>query len=136
MLWILTTDLRIRHLFRIMLFSSVFCLLRFEGTFTSVFKDKTRRRCKKIVEIRIFFYLLMEEFGSGAVQIMTDLHTGDQKHTVPDSDPQLTLDLIMKYRIWLCTYSIIHPFLDADCRIVTIIHAIFASLVFIIVIFV
>jgi hypothetical protein len=58
--WIHTTDLRIR----ILLFLSVadmmpikfFCFLLFEGTFTSVVKDKMSKRSHKIlvVEIKVF----------------------------------------------------------------------------------
>jgi hypothetical protein len=40
---------------------------------------KSEKEVKKIVEIRIFFYLLMEEHGSGAVQIMTDPDPGGPK---------------------------------------------------------
>ncbi len=58
--WIHTNDLRIR----ILLFSPVadkmptkfFCFLLFEGTFTSVFKDKMSKRSHKIlvVDIKVF----------------------------------------------------------------------------------
>jgi hypothetical protein len=39
-----------------------FCLLLFEGTFTSFFKDKNSKRSNKTVEIMVFltFFCLME----------------------------------------------------------------------------
>ncbi len=44
-----------------------FCLLLFEGTFTSVIIDNKSKRSHKIVEIRVFllFYVLMEGSRSG-----------------------------------------------------------------------
>jgi hypothetical protein len=59
---------------KITVFSKFFCLLLFEGTFTSVFKDiKSHKRIHKTVEIKGFltFLLMMEE--SGSVKIMTDV---------------------------------------------------------------
>ncbi len=50
-----------------------YCYL-FESVFTSVFKDKKSKRNLKKQKNQVFltFYLLMEGFGSGSVQIMTD----------------------------------------------------------------
>jgi hypothetical protein len=45
-----------------------FCLLLFEGTFTSFFRDKKSKRSHKIVGIKVSFYyfcLLIEGSGSG-----------------------------------------------------------------------
>jgi hypothetical protein len=73
-----TTDLRIRIRirFRIMLFSFVadkmptkrkffskfFCLLLFDGTFTSVFIDTKSKRSHKIVKIKVLLlFLLVDE---------------------------------------------------------------------------
>jgi hypothetical protein len=33
----------------------IFCILLFEGTFTSFFKDKKPKRSHKTVEIKVFF---------------------------------------------------------------------------------
>jgi hypothetical protein len=54
----------------------VFCLLFFQGTFTSVFKDKKSKRSHKIVEIKVFllFFLLIE--GSGPYKLWrTRIHS-------------------------------------------------------------
>ncbi len=65
----------------------VFCLLLFEGTFTSVFKYKKSKRSQKIVEIKffLFFCLLLEgscdlvpegatTYGSGSTTLITKAH--------------------------------------------------------------
>jgi hypothetical protein len=74
---------------RILLFSSVadkkqtknkdFCLLVFEGTFTSVFKDKKSKRSHKKVEMKdflTFFACLWKEPGPDLHKIMTDPDPG------------------------------------------------------------
>jgi hypothetical protein len=45
-----------------------FCLLLFEGTFTSFFKDKKFKRSQKTVGIKVFllFCLMIEGSGSGS----------------------------------------------------------------------
>jgi hypothetical protein len=46
-----------------------FCLLLYEGTFTSFFKDKKTKRSYKTVGIKVFSYLfglMIEESGSGS----------------------------------------------------------------------
>jgi hypothetical protein len=39
----------------------VFCLLLFEGTFTSFFKDKKSKRINKTVGIKFFFTILLDD---------------------------------------------------------------------------
>jgi hypothetical protein len=39
---------------KLILFKKFFCLLLFEGTFTSLFKDKKSKKSHKIVEINVF----------------------------------------------------------------------------------
>ncbi len=49
-----------------------FCLLLFEGTFTSFFKDKKSKRSHKTIEIKVFFYcfcLMIERSGSGSIPL-------------------------------------------------------------------
>jgi len=45
-----------------MILLKVFCFLLFEGTFTSIFKNKKSKRSPNTVEIKIFyfFFLMME----------------------------------------------------------------------------
>jgi hypothetical protein len=49
------------------------CLLLFEGTFTSFFKDKKSKRSHKAVGIKVFFYyfrLVIEGSGSGSATLV------------------------------------------------------------------
>ncbi len=39
---------------KLIFFIQFFCILLFEGTFTSFFKDKKSKRCHKTVEIKVF----------------------------------------------------------------------------------
>jgi hypothetical protein len=58
------------------------CLLLFEDTFISVFKDKKPLRSHKKVETKVFLSVLLDEgCGSGfrSVQIMTDPDPGGPK---------------------------------------------------------
>ncbi len=41
--------------------SKVFCLLPFEGTFTSAFKAKSQKEVKKIFKIMVFLFFLVNE---------------------------------------------------------------------------
>jgi hypothetical protein len=40
-----------------LIFKKMICLLLFEGTFTSFFKDKKSKRSKKTVGIKVFLYI-------------------------------------------------------------------------------
>ena len=42
-----------------------FCLLLFEGTFTSFFKDKKSKRSHKTVGIKVFLLFLLDDEGFG-----------------------------------------------------------------------
>jgi hypothetical protein len=46
--------------------SKFFCLILFEGTFTSFFKDKKSQRSHKTVGIKVFLYFCLMIEGSGA----------------------------------------------------------------------
>ena len=48
-------------------FKKFFCLLLFEGIFTSVFTDKKSKRSHKIVEIKVLHFLLVD----GRIRIRT-----------------------------------------------------------------
>jgi hypothetical protein len=72
-----------------------FCLLLFEGKFTSFFKDKKSKRSHETVRIKVFLLFLLDD---RRIQIRNRIHTSDkwilireaQKHVdpgVPDSDP-------------------------------------------------
>jgi hypothetical protein len=56
-------------------FKKFFCILLFEGTFTSFFEDKKSKRSHKIVEIKVFltifgiFCLMIEGSGSGSIPL-------------------------------------------------------------------
>ncbi len=66
----------------ILFFSKCLSLFRFECTFTSFFKDKSYKKVanqyRRNQGFSSVFCLLIEEYGSGAVQIITD----------PDADPE------------------------------------------------
>jgi hypothetical protein len=63
-----------------------FCLLLFEGTFTSVFIDKKSKRSQNTVYYKIvlsYFFLLVD--GSSRIRIQIQLRT--KIMTDPDPDP-------------------------------------------------
>ncbi len=79
--------------FRILFFSSLtfkkkfFCLLLFEGTFTSLFKDKKSKRSHKTVGIKVFLTILLD---GRRIRIRIQIQEA-QKHMDPidlDPDPQ------------------------------------------------
>jgi hypothetical protein len=61
----------------------LFCLLLFEGTFTSFVKDKKSNRSHKTVGIKVFFYyyfcLLIVGSGSGAGSIPLNNGSGSRR---------------------------------------------------------
>jgi hypothetical protein len=66
-------------------FTSFFCLILTEGTFTTVFKDNKSFRSHKTIEIKVLsvFCLLME--GSGSSTLVASLIVGryELTYTVP-----------------------------------------------------
>jgi hypothetical protein len=61
-----------------------FCILLFEGTFTSFFKNKTSKRSHKTIEIKVFFFLCLLNDRRIRFWIQEA-----QKHVDPvDPDPQ------------------------------------------------
>jgi hypothetical protein len=71
-----------------------FCILLFEGAFTSFFKDKKSKRSHKTVGIKVFFLDDIRS-GSGSMPLTNGSGSGSrrpQKHTDPDS-PQHCLYL-------------------------------------------
>ncbi len=63
----------------------------FEGTFTSVFKDRKSEKSHKNSIIKVFLLFCLIVRGSGSVQIMTGTDSGGPKYsdpTNPDPDPQ------------------------------------------------
>jgi hypothetical protein len=65
-----------------------FCILLFEGTFTSFFKGKKSKRSHKTLEIKVFLYyicLMIEGSGSGSIPLTngSDPDPGGPKHVDP-----------------------------------------------------
>ncbi len=58
----------------------IFCLLLFEGTFTSFFKDKKSKRSHKTVEIKggfsYYYCLMIEGSGSGSIPLTSGSGSG------------------------------------------------------------
>jgi hypothetical protein len=46
---------------KLIFFKQFFCVLLFEGTFTSIFKDKKSKRSHKTVEIKVFLTILLAD---------------------------------------------------------------------------
>jgi hypothetical protein len=61
-------------------FKKFFCLVLFEGTFTSFFKDKKSKRSHKTVEIKVFLAFLLNDR-----RVRIQIHEA-QKHVDPDPD--------------------------------------------------
>jgi hypothetical protein len=74
----------------------LFCLLLFEGTFTSFLIDKKSKRSHKTVGIKVFLIFLFL-LNDRRIRILSRIHTSDwwirireaQKQTDPHSDPDL-----------------------------------------------
>jgi hypothetical protein len=95
------------------------CFLLFEGTFTSVLKDKKSESIHKTVgEKKVFLTFLMME-GSGSVQKLRIRMLKDKKHADPmDPDPQHRYKAVFRIRIRIHR---IHMFLglpDSDPSII------------------
>jgi hypothetical protein len=77
----------------------VFCLLLFEGTFTSFFKDKKSKRSHKTVGIKDFFYYfcLMIE-GSGSVHLTSGSGSRRPKTYGSDRSGSATLQNSMLFK--------------------------------------
>jgi hypothetical protein len=60
------------------------CILLFEGTFTSFFKDKKSKRSHKTVEIKVCLIILIYWLNDRRIRIRIQ---EAQKHVDPDSDP-------------------------------------------------
>jgi hypothetical protein len=61
---------------KIIFLTKFFCLLLFEGTFTSVFKDKKSKRSHKTVRIKVFLTILLDNKGMIEGSVSTPLTNG------------------------------------------------------------
>jgi hypothetical protein len=71
--------------------NEVFCIVLFEGTFTSFFKDKKSQRSHKTVEIKVFSYyfcLMIEISGSGSIPLTNGSGSGSLRPKSTDPDPE------------------------------------------------
>ncbi len=61
-------------------FFKFFCLLLFEGTLTSFFKDKKSKRSHKAVGIKfIFYYFCLLVEGSGSIRLSNESGSGSRR---------------------------------------------------------
>jgi hypothetical protein len=69
---------------KLIIVKSFFCLLHFEGTFTSFFKDKMSKRNHKTVGIKVFLIILLDNRrmmeGSGSPPLTNGSGSGRPKN--------------------------------------------------------
>jgi hypothetical protein len=105
-------------------FSKFFCLLLFEATFTSVFKDKKSKISSKIIETKVFLTFLLVD-GRIQIRIRTyDDGSGferPRKHTDPDPQPwflhrklQAMVDLLRNRTKTLCKIICFHSLIFSN----------------------